>query len=123
MVDFTKPTQTEVGHEAGGGHPVFPPFDASTFPSQILWFAICFGALYVAMSKFALPQVGAVIENRKARIAKDLNDAAAMQQQADAAAKAHEKTLADARGKAQGVAQEARDKLAAEAEVKRKALE
>jgi F-type H+-transporting ATPase subunit b len=123
MTEPTKATQTEVGHEAGGGHATFPPFDASSFPSQLLWLAITFGTLYYVMSKIALPKVGAVIENRKARIAKDLNDAAAMQQQADAAAKAHEKTLADARAKAQGLAQAARDKLAAEAEVKRKALE
>ena len=122
MAQTTKATQTEVGHEAGG-HANFPPFDAATFPSQLLWLAITFGALYYVMSKIALPKVGAVIENRKARIAKDLNDAAAMQQQADAAAKAHEKTLADARVRAQGLAQEARDKLAAESETKRKALE
>ena len=115
-------TQTEVGHEAGG-HASFPPFESATFPSQLLWLAITFGALYYVMSKIALPKVGAVIENRKARIAKDLDDAAAMQQQADAAAAAHEKMLADARAKAQGVAQEARDKLAAESELKRKALE
>ena len=123
MTEPTKATQTEVGHEAGGGHATFPPFDASSFPSQLLWLAITFGTLYYVMSKIALPKVGAVIENRKARIARDLNDAAAMQQQADAAAKAHEKTLADARAKAQGLAQAARDKLAAEAELKRKALE
>jgi F-type H+-transporting ATPase subunit b len=122
MTEPAKATQSEVGQE-GGGHANFPPFDASTFPSQLLWLAITFGALYYVMSKIALPKVGAVIENRKARIAKDLNDAAAMQQQADAAAAAHEKTLADARLKAQGLAQEARDKLAAEAELKRKALE
>ena len=102
MTEATKATQTEVGHEAGGGHANFPPFDSSSFPSQLLWLAITFGTLYYVMSKIALPKVGAVIENRKARIAKDLNDAAAMQQQADAAAKAHEKTLADARAKAQG---------------------
>lgn len=118
----TSATQSEVGHE-GGGHTNFPPFDTATFPSQLLWLAISFGVLYYVMSKIALPKVGAVIENRKARIAKDLNDAAAMQQQADAAAAAHEKTLADARAKAHGLAQEARDKLAAEAELKRKALE
>jgi len=66
-------TQTEVGHE-GGGHSNFPPFDASTFPAQILWFFIAFGLLYWFMSKRALPQIGAVIENRKARIARDLGD-------------------------------------------------
>ena len=122
MTEPAKATQSEVGHE-GGEHANFPPFDASTFPSQLLWLAITFGALYYVMSKIALPKIGGVIETRKARIAKDLNDAAAMQQRADAAAAAHEKTLADARLKAQGLAQEARDKLAAEAELKRKALE
>ena len=122
MTEAAKASKSEVGHE-GGGHANFPPFDASTFPSQLLWLAITFGALYYVMAKIALPKVGAVIENRKARIAKDLNDAAAMQQQADAAAAAHEKTLADARAKALGVAQEARDKLAAEGDLKRKALE
>jgi F-type H+-transporting ATPase subunit b len=123
MTQPTTATKTEVGHEGGGAHAAFPPFEVSTFPSQLLWLAITFGALYYVMSKIALPKVGAVIENRKARIAKDLNDAAALQQQADAAAAAHEKTLADARAKALGVAQEARDKLSAEADLKRKALE
>ena len=101
-------TQTEVGHE-GGGHSTFPPFDASTFPSQLLWFFIAFGFLYWYMSKRALPQIGQVIENRRARIARDLDDATTMQQKADAAAAAHEKTLAEARAKAQAMAQAARD--------------
>ncbi len=115
-------TQTEVGRE-GGSHSNFPPFDPSNFPSQLLWFAIAFGFLYWFMSKRALPQIGKVIENRKARIAQDLDEATRMQQRADAAAAAHEKTLADARAKAQALAQAARDQAAADAEAKRKALE
>src|SRR5271163_3587478 len=104
MAQSETPTpQATVGQEAGG-HSNFPPFETATFPSQLLWLAITFGALYYVMAKIALPKVGAVIENRKARIAKDLDDAAAMQQQADAAAAAHEKMLAYARVKAQGVA-------------------
>ena len=115
-------TTAEVGHESGG-HSNFPPFDPSTFPSQIVWLAITFGALYYYMSKRFLPKVGEVIETRRARIAKDLDEATAMQQQADAAAAAHEKALADARAKAQALAQATRDQLAAEADAKRKALE
>ena len=76
-------TQT-VGQE-GGAHSNFPPFDPSTFASQLVWFAIAFGFLYWYMSKRGLPQLGAVIEGRKARIARDLDDATAMQQKADAA--------------------------------------
>ncbi len=115
-------TQTEVGHEAGG-HSNFPPFESGTFPSQFLWLAISFGALYYFMAKTALPKVGAVIQQRKARIAKDLDDATAMQQKADAAAATHQKALGEARAKAQILAQAARDQLAAESEAKRKALD
>jgi F-type H+-transporting ATPase subunit b len=123
MADPAPPatTQAEVGHESS--HANFPPFDASTFPSQIVWFAIIFGALYYYMSKRFLPQVGAVIAARRDRIAKDLDEATAMQQKADAAAAAHEKSLADARAKAQALAQAARDQLAADSDAKRKALE
>jgi F-type H+-transporting ATPase subunit b len=122
MAEQTATTQSEVGHEAGG-QSNFPPFNVESFPSQLLWLAISFGALYVAMARFALPRLGKVIEARKARIAKDLDDAAAMQQRADAAAAAHEQTIAKARGRAQALAQESRDKLAAEAAEKRKGLE
>ena len=115
-------TKAEVGHDAAA-QSNFPPFDSSNFPSQLVWFAIAFAFLYWFMSKRALPQLGAVIEERRARIARDLDDATAMQQRADAAAAAHEKTLADARAKALSVAQAARDQLAAESAAKRKNLE
>ena len=115
-------TQTEVGQD-GGAHAAFPPFESGTFPGQLLWLAISFGALYYFMAKKALPAVGATIKLRKDRIAKDIDDATAMQQRADAAAAAHAKALADARARAQSLAQQTRDQLAAEADAKRKAIE
>jgi F-type H+-transporting ATPase subunit b len=115
-------TQTAVG-QGGGAHSNFPPFDSSTFASQLVWFAIAFGFLYWYMSKRGLPQLGAVIDGRKAQIARDLDDATAMQQRADAAAAAHERTLAEARAKAQSLAQAAREAAAADAQAKRQALE
>jgi F-type H+-transporting ATPase subunit b len=115
-------TTAEVG-QPSGGHANFPPFDTSTFPSQIFWLVLTFGALYYYMSKRYLPQVGGVIDARHARIAKDLDEATRLQQQAEAAAEAHEKSLADARAKAQSLAQATRDQLAADADAKRKALE
>ncbi len=121
MATSAENTQTEVGHEAG--HSTFPPFDSSTFPSQLLWFAIIFGAMYYYLSKRYLPAVGGVIEARRARIAKDIDDATAMQAKADAAVAEHEKALAKARADAQSTAQAARDKVAAETDAKRKALE
>ena len=115
-------TQTEVGHEAGG-HANFPPFDSATFPSQLLWLAISFGALYYFMAKIALPGIAAVIHERKARIARDIDDATELQQKADAAAAAHQKAIAEARARALDLAQAARDQIAAESEAKREALD
>jgi F-type H+-transporting ATPase subunit b len=122
MANSEQATTAEVGHESGG-ESNFPPFDASTFPSQIVWLAITFGALYYFMSRRFLPKVGQVLETRRERIAKDLDEATALQQKADAAAAAHEKALADARAKAQSLAQATRDQLAAEADARRHALE
>src|SRR5262249_52963440 len=109
----------EVGQE-GGAHSNFPPFDSSNFPSQLVWFAIAFAFLYWFMSKRALPQLGAVIEERRARIARDLDDATAMQQRADAAAAAPEKTLAGAGGRAVGGAGAAGDRPGAESATRRR---
>ena len=78
-------TQAEVGHEAGG-HANFPPFDSSTFPSQLLWFALIFGGMYYYLSKRFLPAVGGVIQSRRAHIAKDIDEATELQRKADAAA-------------------------------------
>ena len=106
--------------EHGGG---FPPFDKETFPSQLLWLVVFFVALYLLAAKWALPRVGSILRDRKRRIADDLDEAEHMKQQADAAIVAYEKELAEARSKAQAMADEARRKLNAQAEAERKALE
>jgi F-type H+-transporting ATPase subunit b len=109
------------GEEAHGSN--FPPFDATTYPSQFIWLAIAFGALYLLMSRIALPRIANILEERHDRIADDREEAARLTAESEAAAVAYEKALAAARGKAQGIAGETRDKLSAEAETKRKTLE
>jgi F-type H+-transporting ATPase subunit b len=107
----------------GGGKPQFPPFNKETFASQLIWFAIFFIALYVIISKLAIPRIGGIVEARRNRVEGDLAEANRLKDQSDAALKVYEKALADARGRAQALANETRDKLNAEAEVSRKALE
>lgn len=102
---------------------VFPPFDTSTFAGQLFWLAISFGLLYWLMSKVALPRVTDILEQRKTRIEGDLASASKAQADADEAAAAYEKTLADARNGAQATAKDMNAKISAEAETKRVALE
>lgn len=107
------------GHESG----VFPPFDPATFPSQLLWLAITFGALYLVMSKIALPRIGGILENRKAIIDADLAAADASRQKTDAAIAAYEAALAAAKAKAQGIANQTRESIQADLASKRSAVE
>ena len=106
--------------EHGGG---FPPFNPQTFPSQLVWLVITFVLLYALMAKWALPQVARVIENRQKHIDTDIAAAGELKRQSDEAVAAYEKALAEARGRAQAIANETREKQAAAAEASRKRLE
>lgn len=102
---------------------VFPPFDATTFASQLLWFALAFGFLYVLMSRVALPQIGSIIDKRKARIDGDLKEAERLRGETDKAIAAYEAALAEARKNAHGIAEETRTSIKADLEGKRKGVE
>lgn len=114
--------QTEVGIEDGHGG-VFPPFDASSFPSQLLWLAITFGLFYVFLKRVALPRIGGILEVRRDHIAQDLDTAARLKDESDAALAAYEQALAEARGQSGRIAQEARDKAKESADQERRAVE
>jgi len=115
---------TNTHTEASGGHKIpFPPFNATTFASQLVWLAITFVFLYVMMSKVALPRIGAIIERRQKHIDDDIAEAGKLKNQSDEAIAAYEKALADARARAQTIANETRERQAAEAEQTRKRLE
>ena len=110
--------------EAPGGHKgVFPPFDSHTFASQLVWLVITFVLLYLLMAKIALPRVGGIIAERQKRIDDDLAQANSFKTQSDAALAAYEKALADARNRAQSIANDMREKQNAEADSVRKKLE
>src|SRR6185312_9326350 len=111
-------TQAEGGHSAA-----FPPFDSSTFPSQLVSLVVFFVALYVIVSRVALPRVGAVIDARQNKIEGDLAEAQKLKDESEAAIKAYESDLAAARSKAQAIGVETREKLNAASEAERRALE
>jgi F-type H+-transporting ATPase subunit b len=109
--------------EQSAGHSAFPPFQSEHFPSQLLWLAVSFVLLYALMSRIALPRIGAILADRSKRISDDLAAAERLKEQSNAAHAAYEKSLADARSRAQSLASSTRDKQAAEAEARQKQLE
>ena len=111
-------TEADGGH--GGG---FPPFESSTFASQLVSLAIAFVALYVIVSRIALPRVESVIDARQNAIEGDLAQAQKLKDESDAALKAYETELASARSRAQAIGNETREKLNAASEAERKTLE
>jgi F-type H+-transporting ATPase subunit b len=120
----TKGQKTGAHTEADGGHGGgFPPFESSTYASQLVSLVIAFVALYVIVSRFALPRVGGVIDARQNAIEGDLAAAQKLKDESDAALKAYESDLASARSRAQAIGNETREKLNAASEAERKKLE
>lgn len=91
-----------------------PQLDLQTFPPQLIWLAITFIALYLLMSRIALPRIGQVIEERQHRIEDNLSKAETLRNDAAAAGEAYEAALAEARAEAHSVMVEAHDQIAGE---------
>ena len=95
--------------------------------SQVVWGAIIFVVLYILLSRTGLPMVASVLEERAAKIAKDLDEARAakagadegMRQADQATAKAH----AEAQAAINAALDEAKKTAAAQAEVLNARLE
>jgi len=120
----TSDTNTELhipADEIGAGS--FPPFDSSTYASQLLWLAITFGLFYWVMKNVAVPRIAGILEDRRDRIAGDLGEANRLKQETDEAIAAYEQALAEARSKAHAIAQETREKLKADQEARREKAE
>jgi F-type H+-transporting ATPase subunit b len=110
--------------EADGGHKApFPPFQKDTFASQLVSLAIAFVALYLIVSRVALPRVGSLLDERQKAIEGDLAEAQQLKDASDGALKAYESELAAARSRAQAISAETREKLNTASDAERKTLE
>ena len=100
-----------------------PQLNPLDWGPQLIWLLITFGILYVLMLKVALPRIGAVLEARADRIAKDLAEADRLRRQTEEAIAAYEQTLAEAKQKAHAIIDEGRAKLKAESAAERARLD
>ena len=109
--------------EADAHGRAFPPFEKDTFASQLVSLAVAFVALYLIVSRIALPRVGSLLDQRQDAIEGDLAAAQKLKDESDAALKAYESELAAARTRAQVISAETREKLNAASNAERKTLE
>ena len=111
-------TGTEVPHGVG-----FPPFKAETFPGQIFWLVITFTFLFIVLWRFSGPRIAYVLQQRKGRIAGDIEAAGKHKSDAEAALTGYEAALASARGRAHAEAEENRRLIEADVEKSKAAAE
>jgi len=84
-----------------------PQLDPTWFASQLFWLAVCFAGLYFVMSRFFLPPLLEVMSRRQSTVEGDIALAVQMKEQSEHARHEYERTLADARERAQAVMNEA----------------
>ena len=84
------------------------------FANQIFWLVAALVSIYFLLTRIALPRMSAVLAERQGTISNDLAAAEDLKRQAEDAEAAYEKALAEARGEAQRIGQEARDAIKAD---------
>lgn len=87
--------------EEAGKSDSLPQLDASLFPEQIFWLIVTFAALYCLMAYVALPRVTKTQENRRGIIMAEVEGARLANNQAMAMVASSDKSLQNARLKAQ----------------------
>lgn len=90
--------------------------------AQVVWGAIIFVVMYLLLSRWALPQVSSLLEERATKIASDLEAARAAKVTADAAAAELSDATQRARAEAQAAINRAADKAKADAAAKAEEL-
>jgi len=111
MAEETAHTATTEAPKKEGG---FPPFDTTTFPSQLFWLAVTFAFLFTVLWRVAGPKINAAITNRRGAINSAIAEASKARAEAEAAQAGYEAALAGARSRGNALAEETRQKLNAE---------
>lgn len=102
---------TETQDAAAGG---MPQLDITTWPNQIFWLAVTLVAIYLILTRIAVPRISAVLAERRGTITNDLAAAEELKQKAVEAEKAYNEALATARAEAAKIVAKARADIQAD---------
>ncbi|MEM0935873.1 MAG: F0F1 ATP synthase subunit B' [Pseudomonadota bacterium] len=99
-----------------GGAIGMPQLCIDWFPNQIFWLVVTLGAIYLILTRVALPRIASVLAERNGTITNDIAAAEELKLKAAEAEKAYQKALADAKAEAQKIAAETRAEIGKEVE-------
>jgi F-type H+-transporting ATPase subunit b len=103
-------TATDVAKSSGG----MPQLDFSTWGNQIFWLVLALIAIYLILSRVALPRIAAILAERQGTITNDIAAAEDFKAKAADAEAAYDKALVDARAEAQRIIAEAKAEMQAD---------
>ena len=114
MATDTAETAAGTCVDAGGSAIGMPQLCIDWFPNQIFWLVVTLVAIYLILSRVALPRIASVLAERRGTITNDIAAAEELKLKAADAEKAYEKALADARSEAMRIAAETRAEIQGE---------
>ncbi len=91
-----------------------PQLDFSTWPNQIFWLTVTLVAIYMILTRVALPRIGAVLAERRGTISNDLAAAEELKLKAVEAEAAYNEALATARAEAAKIVAQAKAEIDAD---------
>ena len=103
-------TEAPGAAESGG----LPQLDFSTFPNQIFWLVVALVAIYMIVTRIAVPRIGGVLSERAGAITNDIAAAEELKLKAKEAEAAYNQALADARAEAQRIVAAAKAEIQAD---------
>ena len=99
-----------------------PQLDFSTFLPQIFWLFISLSFLYIVLSKYALPRVSDVIEERKDIIAQDIDSAKEYSEESEKAIEELNLKLSEAKTSSQNLINKSIQDIKEDSEIKKSSL-
>ena len=99
-----------------------PQLDFSTFLPQIFWLFISLSFLYIVLSRYALPRVSDVIEERKDIIAQDIDSAKEYSVESEKAIEELNLKLSEAKASSQNLINKSLQDIKEDNEIKKSSL-
>ncbi len=97
--------------------PGMPQLNFDHWGNQIFWLILALIAIYLILSRVALPRIGAVLAERQGTITNDIAAAEDLKIKAQEAEAAYDKVLVDARAEAQQIVAQAKADMQADLDI------